>query len=166
MKRMKQIFLGIFSLGYFLSGNNQYAFATEKSQVLIKRDAVASYKGPEEFFTGDVVVEALFPSNETAMYSGAYVTFSPKARSNWHTHPTGQHFLVISGVAWTQDEHGNKIEAHPGDTIWCPEGVKHWHGASPNGPMTHLALTGVDRNGKNVEWMEKVSDEQYEGKNQ
>ncbi|WP_244110070.1 (R)-mandelonitrile lyase [Burkholderia ambifaria] len=95
--------------------------------------------------------------------SGGLVTFEPGARSAWHTHPKGQYFVVVSGVGYTQ-EWGEPIrELRPGDVVWCPPGVKHWHGAAPANAMTHLAVTGtVD--GKNVEWMEKVTDEQYNGR--
>ena len=90
-------------------------------------------------------------------------TFEPGARSNWHTHPTGQHLIVTSGVGWTQEWHGPIVEIRAGDVVWCPPGVKHWHGATPTTAMTHLALTGTV-GGKNVEWLEKVTDEQYHGK--
>ena len=88
------------------------------------------------------------------------VTFEPGARSAWHTHPAGQRLVVISGVGLTQ-EWGKPVQViRPGDVVWCPPGVKHWHGAASATAMTHLAVTGtVD--GKNVKWMEKVSDEQY-----
>ena len=115
-------------------------------------------KGPAEFFTGQVRVDPLFAAKAAAPYSGAYVTFEPGARSNWHTHPTGQHLIVTSGVGRTAP--GRRSRFHAGDVVWCPPGVKHWHGAAPTTAMTHIALTGtVD--GKNVEWMERVSDAQY-----
>jgi quercetin dioxygenase-like cupin family protein len=117
-------------------------------------------KGPAEYFTGNVRVEPLFAANESAPYSGAYVTFEPGARSNWHTHPTGQHLIVTYGVGRTQEWGGRIVEVRAGDHIWCPPGVKHWHGASPTAAMTHIALSGT-RDGKNVEWMERVTDEQY-----
>lgn len=92
--------------------------------------------------------------------SGALVTFEPGARSAWHTHPAAQRLYVVSGVGLTQ-ERGKPVQAiRHGDVVWCPPGVKHWHGASPSTAMTHLAVTGT-LDGKNVNWMEKVSDEQY-----
>ena len=119
-----------------------------------------SVKGPAEFFTGQVRVDPLFASKAAAPYSGAFVTFEPGARSNWHTHPTGQHLIVTSGVGRTGTWGGAVTEIRAGDVVWCPPGVKHWHGAAPTTAMTHIALTGtVD--GKNVEWMERVSDAQY-----
>ncbi|HEX6094416.1 MAG TPA: cupin domain-containing protein [Dongiaceae bacterium] len=116
--------------------------------------------GPAESFTGRARVDPLFPVNENINASGAYVTFDPGARSAWHTHPAGQRLVVTSGVGLTQ-EWGKPVQViRPGDVVWCPPGVKHWHGAAPNTAMTHLAVTGtVD--GKSVSWMEKVADEQY-----
>ena len=114
-------------------------------------------------FTGNVRVDRLFPANDAAPFSGAYVTFEPGARSAWHTHPTGQHLIVTAGVGRTQAWGGPIEEIKAGDVIWCPPQVKHWHGASPTTAMTHIALTGTI-NGKNVEWMEQVTDEQYHGK--
>jgi quercetin dioxygenase-like cupin family protein len=102
----------------------------------------------------------LFAAKDTAPFSGAYVTFEPGARSAWHTHPAGQHLIVTHGVGWTQAWGGPIVEIRAGDVVWCPPGVKHWHGATPTTAMTHIALTGTDR-GKNVDWLEKVSDEQY-----
>lgn len=120
-----------------------------------------SMNGPEGFFTRLVRVDPLFPVNGDINASGAYVTFEPSARSAWHTHPKGQYLVVTAGVGLTQ-EWGKPIqELRPGDVLWCPPGVKHWHGAMPNTAMTHLAITGTTADGKNVEWMEKVSDEQY-----
>jgi 4-carboxymuconolactone decarboxylase len=120
----------------------------------------APRKGPAEYFTGDVRVQPLFAEEDAAAYGGGYVTFQPGARSAWHTHPAGQRLIVTAGVGRTQQRGGPVEEIRAGDVLWCPPGVKHWHGASPTSAMTHLALTGV-RDGQNVEWLEKVSDEQY-----
>jgi quercetin dioxygenase-like cupin family protein len=130
------------------------------SQVISHAGSQPSTKGPPEYFTGNVRVDPLFPANESAAYSGAYVTFEPGARSNWHTHPAGQHLIVTYGVGRTQVWGGPVVEVRAGDGIWCPPGVKHWHGASPNSPMTHIALTGT-LEGRNAQWMEPVTDEQY-----
>ena len=92
--------------------------------------------------------------------SGGSVTFQPGARSAWHIHPAGQHLIVTSGTGWTQQWGGPIVDVHAGDVIVCPPGVKHWHGATPTTAMTHIAITG-NQHGKNVEWMEKVSNEQY-----
>ena len=117
--------------------------------------------GPAENFTGEVRVQPLFAAEETAAYTGAYVTFQPGARSAWHTHPAGQRLIVTEGVGRTQQEGGPVEEIRAGDVVWCPPGVKHWHGAPPTEAMTHLALTGI-RDGQGVEWLDKVPDEQYD----
>jgi len=131
-----------------------------KYQTVIRAGTQPSSKGPTEYFTGNVRVSPLFPANPSTPVTGAYVTFEPGARSAWHTHPSGQHLIVTAGTGWTQEWGGPVTEIHEGDVVWCPPGVKHWHGASPGTAMTHIALTGTV-NGKNVEWMEKVTDEQY-----
>jgi quercetin dioxygenase-like cupin family protein len=116
--------------------------------------------GPAENFTGRVRVDPLFPADKSVGVSGAYVTFEPGARSAWHTHPAGQRLVVTAGIGLTQQE-GQPVQViRPGDVVLCPPGVKHWHGAAPGSAMTHLAVTGVAA-GKSVEWMEKVTDEQY-----
>ena len=116
--------------------------------------------GAAEYFTGRVRVDPLFTPNESINASGAYVTFEPGARSAWHTHPAGQRLVVTSGSGLTQ-EWGKPVQAiRQGDVVWCPPGVKHWHGAAPTSAMTHLAV-GRAVNGSAVTWMEKVTDEQY-----
>jgi len=135
------------------------AFA-EQSQEAYRQGTQKSFKGPAEYFTGDVTVDMLFPPNDTAHYSGAYVTFQPGARTNWHWHPAGQHMIVTDGVALTGTRDGKVIEFKEGETVWCPAGIDHWHGATPDAPMTHLVITG-SKDGKAVVWKEKVTDEQY-----
>jgi quercetin dioxygenase-like cupin family protein len=110
--------------------------------------------GPAEYFTGKVRVQPLFSKEDAAAYGGAYVTFEPSARSAWHIHPAGQRLVVTEGFGRTQQWGGPVEEIRAGDVVWCPPGVKHWHGASPTSAMTHLALTGV-RDGKTVEWLER-----------
>src|SRR5438445_9466974 len=120
----------------------------------------ASMKGPTEWFTGNVRIYPLFPAVDPSRVSSALVTFEPGARSAWHTHPLGQRLVVTSGIGYTQ-EWGKPVEViRVGDVVRCPPGVKHWHGATATTAMTHLAVTGT-LDGKNVTWMEKVSDEQY-----
>jgi quercetin dioxygenase-like cupin family protein len=150
------------SAGAF-TGEAIAAETTKKSQTISRAGSQASIKGPAEYFTGNVRVDPLFPANDSAHFSGAYVTFEPGARSAWHIHPTGQHLLVTSGVGRTGEWESPIEEIKTGDVIWCPPKIKHWHGASPTTAMTHIAITGTV-NGKNVEWMEKVTDEQYNGK--
>jgi quercetin dioxygenase-like cupin family protein len=137
--------------------------ATKESQTISRAGSQSSVKGSAEYFTGNVRIDPLFPARDSAQFSGAYVTFEPGARSAWHIHPTGQHLLVAAGVGRTGAWGGKVEEIKKGDVIWCPPKIKHWHGASPTTAMTHIAITGT-LNGKNVEWMEKVTDEQYNGK--
>ena len=120
----------------------------------------ASLKGPAEWFTGTVRVDPLFQASEPGRVGGGHVTFEPGARSAWHTHPLGQTLIVTSGLGWAQAEGGPIEEIRPGDVIWFPAGLKHWHGATPTTAMTHIAIT-ESLDGKNADWMEKVSDEQY-----
>jgi 4-carboxymuconolactone decarboxylase len=117
-------------------------------------------RGPEANFTGSVSVEPLFPANSPSRTSGGSVTFEPGARSAWHTHPLGQTLIVTAGTGWVQQEGGEKQVIKPGDVIWTPPGVKHWHGATATDRLTHIAIQ-ESHDGKNVDWMEKVSDEQY-----
>jgi quercetin dioxygenase-like cupin family protein len=127
----------------------------------IKRSgAVPSAKGSSEWFTGAVRLDPLFQAPEPARVSAGMVTFEPGARTAWHTHPLGQTLLIVSGVGWVQREGGPVEEVRPGDVVWFPPGLKHWHGASSTNAMTHIAIQ-ESLNGKNVEWLEKVSDEQY-----
>jgi quercetin dioxygenase-like cupin family protein len=118
-------------------------------------------KGTAENFTGYVVVEPLFAANDSMHSAGGHVTFAPGAHSAWHTHPAGQILIVTSGTGWVQKEGGDKPEIKPGDVIWTPPGVKHWHGATATNGMSHLAITNTVE-GKTVDWMEPVIDEQYQ----
>lgn len=121
----------------------------------------ASIVGPADYFTGQVRIDMVWPAEGGLNTSGALVTFEPGARSAWHTHPVGQRLVVYSGVGLTQ-EWGKPIqEIRPGDVVYCPPGVKHWHGATSRTAMTHLAVTATKADGTNVEWMEKVTDDQY-----
>jgi quercetin dioxygenase-like cupin family protein len=125
-----------------------------------KNGTQPSAKGPEEYFTGSVRIDSPFQGSAPARAGGAIVTFEPGARTAWHTHPLGQTLIVTSGCGWVQSEGGPKVEIRPGDVIWCPPNEKHWHGATPTTAMTHIAIVEA-LDGKAVEWMEKVSDEQY-----
>jgi quercetin dioxygenase-like cupin family protein len=119
-----------------------------------------SRKGPAEYFTGAVRVDPMFEAGDPARVSGGHVTFEPGARTAWHTHPLGQTLIITSGLGWVQREGGPIEDVRPGDVVWFPAGLKHWHGATPTTAMTHFAIT-ESQNSKNVDWMEKVSDEQY-----
>jgi quercetin dioxygenase-like cupin family protein len=132
-----------------------------KMDIDIKRNGSRpSQKGPEDWFTGTVRVDPLFQAPEPARAAGAYVTFEPGARTAWHTHPLGQTLIVTSGFGRVQREGGPIEEIEPGDVVWFPPGLKHWHGASPTTAMTHIAIQ-ESLDGKAVDWMEKVGDEQY-----
>jgi quercetin dioxygenase-like cupin family protein len=150
------------SLTVPLAGSaDEYAKPSQSAtQQIIRSGTHVASTGSTDYFTGHVRVDLLFPDNEEIKASGAYVTFKPGARSAWHTHPAGQRLVVTSGVGLTQEWGKPVQEIRPGDVVWCPAGVKHWHGAAPGTAMTHLAITGIV-NGKSVEWMEKVNDDQY-----
>ncbi|ALV93697.1 MULTISPECIES: cupin domain-containing protein [Pantoea] len=126
----------------------------------IKNGSVPSRKGPAEYFTGTVRLDAPFQADAPARVGGATVTFEPGARTAWHTHPLGQTLIIVHGQGWIQCE-GEAIQVmNQGDIIWIPEGVKHWHGATPDNAMSHIAIAeSVD--GSPVTWMEQVSDEDY-----
>ena len=139
----------------------QQADAPAAGVEITRAGALASAAGPADWFTGRVRVDPLWPADGNINASGSWVTFEPGARSAWHTHPTGQRLVVVSGLGLTQ-QWGKSVEViRPGDIVVCPPGVKHWHGASPTTAMTHLTVTGTLADGKNATWMEKVSDEQY-----
>jgi 4-carboxymuconolactone decarboxylase len=119
-----------------------------------------SQQAPAENFTGSVRVEPLFQANAPARAAGARVTFEPGARTGWHSHPLGQILIVTAGTGRVQRWGDPVEEIRQGDVVWTPPGQKHWHGASANTSMTHIAIT-EELDGKRVEWMEKVSDAQY-----
>lgn len=120
-----------------------------------------SRSGPSDWFTGSVRIDPLFDAPEPARVAGASVTFEPGARTAWHTHPLGQTLIVTAGCGWAQCEGEPIEEIHPGDVVWFPPHVKHWHGATATTGMTHIAIQ-EKLNGKAVEWLEKVTDEQYQ----
>jgi quercetin dioxygenase-like cupin family protein len=119
-----------------------------------------SVKGPADWFTGTARIDPLLQPHAPARAAGAYVTFEPGARTAWHTHPLGQTLIVTAGCGWVQREGGPVEEIYPGDVIWFPPGLKHWHGATASTGMTHIAIQ-EELNGKVVDWLEHVSDDQY-----
>ena len=127
---------------------------------LRKNGSQPSARGPAEYFTGTVRIDQLFKAPAPSRSSGAYVTFEPGARSNWHTHPLGQTLICTAGCGYVQSEGGEIRTIRPGDVVWCPPNEKHWHGASATTAMTHIAIQ-EELNGKAVAWMERVTDEQY-----
>ncbi|EFM12214.1 Cupin 2 conserved barrel domain protein [Paenibacillus curdlanolyticus YK9] len=120
-----------------------------------------SAKGHADYFTGTVRLDPLFEATDPARVVGASVTFEPGARTAWHTHPLGQTIIVTAGSGRAQRWGGPVEEIHPGDVVWFPPGEKHWHGAAPTTAMTHIAIQ-ERMDGETVEWLEKVSDEQYQ----
>ncbi|AZN40796.1 (R)-mandelonitrile lyase [Paenibacillus albus] len=119
-----------------------------------------SGKGSSDYFTGTVRLDPLMETADPARVAAANVTFEPGARTAWHTHPLGQTLIVTAGKGRVQREGGPIEEISPGDVVWFPPGEKHWHGASPTVAMTHIAIQ-ERLDGKTVEWLEKVTDEQY-----
>lgn len=120
----------------------------------------ASGKGPADWFTGTVRIDPLFQVTAPARTAAASVTFEPGARTAWHTHPLGQTLIVVAGCGWAQHQGGPVEEIRPGDVVWFSPGEKHWHGASATTAMTHIAIQ-EQMDGKLVEWLEKVKDEEY-----
>lgn len=127
---------------------------------IIRNGSQGSTNGPADWFTGKVRIDPLFAARDPARAAGNSVTFEPGARTAWHTHPLGQVLIVTAGAGRVQRWGGTIEEIKVGDVVWFPPGEKHWHGAGPSQPLTHIAIQ-EHVNGKPVEWMEHVSDEQY-----
>ncbi|WCO68065.1 cupin domain-containing protein [Iamia majanohamensis] len=128
---------------------------------IMRRAAQQQVDGPEEYFTGHATIRGQFARDEPSRVTGAIVTFAPGARTAWHTHPLGQTLVVTDGVGWTQVEGEAVQEFAAGDVLLCPPDRRHWHGATPDSAMTHIAVQEA-LEGTNVTWMEKVTDEEYE----
>jgi quercetin dioxygenase-like cupin family protein len=133
---------------------------SSQSITVTRSGSQPSRQGPAENFTGSVRIDPLFNANAPSRTSGGRVTFEPGARTAWHTHPLGQTLVVTAGSGWVQEWGGPTQEIREGDVVWIPRGQKHWHGATTTTSMTHIAIQ-ESLDGKNVDWMEKVSDEQY-----
>ncbi|MCY0964594.1 cupin domain-containing carboxymuconolactone decarboxylase family protein [Parathalassolituus penaei] len=131
-----------------------------EAQTVYPAGTLPTFTGPEAMFTGKVDVQMAFPGDNTP-YSGAFVTFQPSARTAWHDHPAGQHMVVTKGTAITATRDGQVVSFSEGEAVWCPEGVDHWHGATPHAAMTHFVVTGSKDNSA-VNWKDKVSDAQYQ----
>lgn len=154
---MKKIIATASAVGLLAGG----AMADNAGSVEVTRPGTqASAVGPADFFTGTVRIDAPFKGSGQARIGGATVTFEPGARTAWHTHPLGQTLLVIAGAGLVQHWGGPLQQIRPGDTVWIPPGVKHWHGALASTGMSHIAIAEA-LDGKVVDWLEKVSDEQY-----
>jgi quercetin dioxygenase-like cupin family protein len=142
-------------------GNNREDQKEIQKMDIKRSGSQPSSKGPAEYFTGTVRIDPLFQANAPARALGASVTFEPGARTAWHSHPLGQTLIVTAGCGLAQRWGGPIEEILPGDVIWFPPGEKHWHGATATRAMTHIAIV-EQLDGKAVDWMEKVSDEQYQ----
>jgi quercetin dioxygenase-like cupin family protein len=127
---------------------------------IARSGALPSHKGSADYFSGSVRVEPLLQASSPARVAGASVTFEPGARTAWHTHPLGQTLIVTKGLGWAQREGGPVEEIRPGDVVWFPPGEKHWHGATPTTPMTHIAIQEAE-DGRTVDWLEHVTADQY-----
>ena len=127
---------------------------------ITKLGSKPSARGPEDWFTGAVRIDPLFDSNDTRKSGAATVTFEPGARTAWHTHPLGQTLIIITGIGWVQKQGGAVEEVRPGDVVWFEPNEKHWHGASSTNGMSHIAIQEY-LDGKVVQWMEKVSEQDY-----
>jgi quercetin dioxygenase-like cupin family protein len=117
-------------------------------------------KGATDFFTGDVTVKPYYGADQNPLSAGGLVEFPAGARTAWHTHPAGQTLIIMSGTGWVQEDGRERQVVREGDVVWFPAGVKHWHGASDTEAMSHIAITNM-KDGKNVDWLEKVTDQQY-----
>lgn len=161
---MRKIIIGGLFLGLLALGHAGLCLAGEAGQTIIRAGDLKAVPGSDKIFTGNVAVTPLYPANNDMRSSGGSVTFQPGARSNWHIHPVGQVLIVTDGVGRTQEWGKPVREIRKGDIVICPVGVKHWHGASPDSPMTHISICEEKEPGKVVQWMEKVTDDQYNGK--
>lgn len=156
-----RIFIAIvISFCMFASGTHGQTSKDQGVIRIMRSGSQLSRQGPAENFTGSVRVDPLFQANAPARASGSLVTFEPRARTAWHTHPLGQVLIVTSGTGRVQRWGDPVEEIRQGDVVWIPPGQKHWHGAAPNSSMAHIAIV-EQLDGKSVEWMEKVSDAQY-----
>jgi quercetin dioxygenase-like cupin family protein len=141
------------AVGIAQTGSTRITITPMSSQKIIP--------GAPDHFTGSVRVQSLFDASEPSRSTGGQVTFQPGARSAWHTHPLGQILIVTDGVGWVQQWGGPVQVIRKGDVVWIPPGVKHWHGATPTAAMTHIAIQ-EQLNGVAVNWLEQVTNEQYQ----
>lgn len=170
--KMKLFAAMIIALSLFASASSQTGGQTNQARTgavtqasktinITRNSAPPPQMRTAENFTGTVGVEPLIQATEPSPLNGGRVTFAPGARTDWHAHPLGQTLIVTTGAGWVQQEGGEKQAIKVGDVVWTPPGVKHWHGATATDRLTHIALTEQQPDGKRVEWMEKVSDAQY-----
>jgi 4-carboxymuconolactone decarboxylase len=156
------MFMANGATGQTATGAPQTAPAQNPQTISIARsESLQANKGSAQYFTGTVQIQQLFVAHDPSRTSGGRVTFEPGARSAWHTHPFGQILIVTDGTGWIQQWGGPIQEIRKADVIWIPPGMKHWHGATPTTSMTHIAIQ-EQLNSKAVDWLEKVTDEQYQ----
>ena len=160
MPRLRTLALASLLAGSIVPGMANADENGDAKMKIIRKADQQTVQGPDEYFTGKATVKGLFAREEPSRLTGAIVTFEPGARTAWHKHPLGQTLIVTDGIGWTQVEGEEKVEFHEGDIMLCPKDKKHWHGATPDSSMTHIALQ-ESLDGKNVEWLEKVTDEEY-----
>lgn len=161
---MKKVAILVFAIGLLAAGTVSAAQPENgPEQIHIINGPMPAVKASDTNFTGDVSVARLFPPQDKLNLSGGYVTFTPGARTNWHSHPNGQMLIVTEGKGRVQQWGARVLEIKEGDVVWFPAGVKHWHGAAPDQGMTHISIADIVE-GKSSDWMEKVTDQQYNGK--
>lgn len=159
---MRSLVASAFITTFMVATTTQAAdIPANKSMSVVRNGEQAAIMGAPANFVGNARIDPLFPVRAPSNVSAGAVTFQPGARSAWHTHPLGQTLIVTAGMGWVQQVGGEKIVIKPGDVIWTPPGVKHWHGATATTGMTHIAIQ-ESQNGKNVEWLEPVTEAQYE----
>ncbi len=158
----RSLLAGAGGLAMAVTAGRAFADTPAENDLTVRRNGTMDIKRNGSRPSGTVRVDPMFQVGDPARVSGGHVTFERGARTAWHTHPLGQTLIVTSGLGWAQCEGGPIEEIRPGDVIWFPPGEKHWHGATATTAMTHIAIT-ESLNGRNVDWMEKVSDEQYRG---
>jgi len=164
MKLLVATVMSLLLLASAFAQTNQPGTASGSGAITIARSgSQPSAKGSVEYFTGAVRVDSRFQRSDPARVGGGIVTFEPSARTAWHTHPLGQTLIVTAGCGLVQRRGGPIEEIRPGDVVWIPPGVQHWHGATATTGMTHIAIAEALQ-GKTADWMEKVSDEQYRSK--
>ncbi len=159
-KALKLMGAGALAMPTILRARNTTTQKQESKMEITRVGTQPSVKGPADWFTGTVRIDPMFSAHEPARTAAASVTFEPGARTDWHTHPLGQSLIITAGSGWVQQEGGPIEEVHPGDVVWFPPSVRHWHGATPTTSMTHIAIHEA-LDGEVVEWLEKVSPEQY-----
>jgi quercetin dioxygenase-like cupin family protein len=158
--RISLVIAAVVAATAFIDLDSRAAGSTAPQLTVMRAGERPTIPGPAANFTGKAVIDRQVRPDDSARIMGSLVSFDPGARTAWHTHPLGQTLIVTSGCGWVQTEGGKMQEILPGDVVWTPAGVRHWHGAQAHSAMSHYAIV-EPLNGKNVEWMEHVTDAQY-----